>query len=423
MRFAAVVAAWAAATVFLPARANEASSAGTPQLEWGLEYRLKIESLDAPNFHLRPQSESFTTVGHRAMVHGELRFDRLRAFAEFSGAADSGRKPAERSFDRSRLDLAQAFIELPVGGSSTLRLGRQQLDGAGNRLISTREAANLRLAFDMAHAQTTIGRMHLTAFYGRPVLNQRGTFDDRRNEAEEFMGAWLATRAGAAQDGSEFSMFLLARNRRIASYQEGTASDHRRTLGARLARTGNRWDHAFQGSVQLGHFGRDDIRAFGVAGDIGWHPQSRESTRIGASFGYASGDRARDDHLGTFDVIYPNLGYFTDAPVYFPGNTADIQPNVTFSVRGALRLRAGYDLIARLSRDDAVYGPPGAPLVRGDGEGPHFVAALGYVRAEWSGREHVSVSLSYVHGSTSRVIRDAGGRDFNYGALVAAFRF
>jgi hypothetical protein len=33
------------------------------------------------------------------------------------------------------------------------------------------------------------------------------------------------------------------------------------------------------------------------------------------------------------------------------------------------------------------------------------------------------VTLSFVHGSTSTLIRNAGGRDFNYGAFVTSLRF
>jgi hypothetical protein len=35
----------------------------------------------------------------------------------------------------------------------------------------------------------------------------------------------------------------------------------------------------------------------------------------------------------------------------------------------------------------------------------------------------VGVTVSFVHGSTGSLIRNAGGRDFNYGAFVASLRF
>ena len=401
----------------LRAHANE-------RLTFGGEYRLKIENLDAPDFALRASDEAYTAIGHRGLFSAELHAsESLRAFVQLGVAADSGRKPAERAFDRSRLDVAQAFFDVSLPHATTVRIGRQVLDSGGNRLVSVREAANLRLAFDMAHLESKLGAMSVVAFYGRPVLNQRGAFDDRGNRAETFMGAWLLRPLGAAQGAPVANVFFLSRARARAVYQEGVASDHRRTIGARISATPSQWDYAAQASYQYGSFGADSIGAYGFAGDIGWHPQIRFMPRIGLSFGYASADRRRAAHLGTFDVIYPNLGYFTDAPVYYPGNTADVQPNAAITVTPSLRLRAGCDVVTRISKNDAVYGPPGVPLIAGTGAGPSFVAALSYARAEWTPDAHLAATLSFVHGSTGALIRNAGGTDFNYFALVAGYRF
>lgn len=393
-------------------------------LAWSGEYRLKVEHLDAPNFALRASDEAFTAIGHRGLLGADARVgSSLRAFLQLSAAADSGRKPAERSFDRSQLDVAQAFVDVSFPNDTTLRVGRQMLDAAGNRLISTREAANLRLAFDIARADTRLGRTRFTAFYGRPVFNERGAFDDRRNPNEKFMGAWVVTPLGPAVDGALLNVFFLSRNRARAVYPEGIASDHRRTAGARLSGTASHWDYAFQASGQYGDFGADDIRAVGVAGDVGWRSETHAAPRIGVSFGYASADEGRDDRLGTFDVIYPNLGYFTDAPVFYPGNTADVQPNVTFNLHRSLRLRMGCDVIARISKNDAVYGPPGDPVITGNGTGSSFVAAMSSVRADWSPGKHISVTFSFVHGSTGHLIQRAGGEDYDYGAVMMSAQY
>jgi hypothetical protein len=86
--------------------------------------------------------------------------------------------------------------------------------------------------------------------------------------------------------------------------------------------------------LQTGHFGSADIRATGIGCDIEYSlSQETWKPRLGVSFGRAGGDRVPGDgKLGTFDVIYPNLGYFTDAPLFYPGNTWDSQPNVRFTL-------------------------------------------------------------------------------------------
>ena len=82
----------------------------------GGEYRLKVESLDAPDFDLRPTDEKYTAIGQRGAIHADLRpVAGFRAFVELTAATDAGRKPAERPFDRSRPDVGQAHSRAAAG--------------------------------------------------------------------------------------------------------------------------------------------------------------------------------------------------------------------------------------------------------------------------------------------------------------------
>jgi hypothetical protein len=393
------------------------SDSGSVWLALGAEYRFKSEYLNAPDWALKPGDAKYAAYGERALLHGDLRTpEGFRVFLQLSAATEDGREPSYYSFDRGRPDIAQAFIDVPLFDASTvLRVGRQELDSGGNRQISVREAGNLRLAFDMAHLESQIAGFDWVAFYGRPVLNQAGAFDDEGSRTERLFGGWVQRRWAQVDLAPLVNVFFFDRNRDRAVYQQGVASDERRTIGMRLTGSDPRWDYAVQGAYQYGKFGAINISAKGFAGDVGWHPPIVGNPRIAASFGYASGDANSTDHtLGTFDVLYPNLGYFTDAPVYYPGNTVDLQPNVTFSVLPALQLREGADMIYRLSKHDALYTPPGVPLVTGTGVGPHYVTTLAFTRGDWFLSPRASVTLSYVYGDAGSLIRSAGGRAFNY---------
>jgi hypothetical protein len=390
------------------------SDSGSVWLTLGGEYRFRTDYIDALDWGLKHDVQ-YTAYGQRAFAHADLRTaEGFRVFLQLSAATEDGREPFYYPFDRSRPDIAQAFIDMRVFDSSVLRVGRQEIDSGGNRLISVREAGNLRLAFDMAHLESQIAGFDGVAFYGRPVLNQSGAFDDDSNRAERFWGGWIQRRWGA-QLAPLVNVFYFARDRDRAVYQQGVARDERRTIGMRLSGRDTSWDYAVQGAYQYGKFGTADISAEGFAGDVGWHPALPGHPRIGASFGYASGDaNPKDRTLGTFDVLYPNLGYFTDAPVYYPGNTADVQPNVTFSVLPGLQLRGGADVIYRVSKHDAIYTPPGVPLVPGTGAGPHYATTLTYLRTDWFISPRTSATLSYVYGDAGSLIRSSGGRPFNY---------
>jgi hypothetical protein len=392
------------------------TDSGSVWLTLGGEYRFKTEYFNAPAFALQPVYERYTAVGERFLLHADLRTAAgFRVFVQLSAATEAGRKPVYYPFDRSRPDIAQAFLDLPLLDGTVLRVGRQELDARGNRLISVREGANLRLAFDMAHLESHFAGFDAVAFYGRPVLNKPGAFDDRGNPAEKFWGGWLQRPLDTTAGAPLISVFFFSRERDHAVYQQGVASDDRRTAGLRVSGTNPGWDYAAEASYQYGSFGTDDIAAHGAAGDIGWHPAMPGHPRIAAAFGYASGDSNPHDHtLGTFDVLYPNLGYFTDAPVFYPGNNADVQPNITVEVLRAVHLRAGSDVIYRISKRDAVYTAPGVPLIRGDGAGSSYVTALSYLRADWTPAPGVSLTLSYVHGDAGSLIRSSGGHPFDY---------
>jgi hypothetical protein len=396
---------------YLPLNMSE-----TVWLTLGAEYRVKTEYYNAPDFFLVPAFERYTAIGQRMLVHADLRTALgFRVFVQLDGATETNRKPAYFPFDRTRPDMAQAFVDLPLLDRTLLRVGRQELDSGGNRLISTRDAGNLRLAFDMAHLESHISGFDAVAFYGRPVLNQPGAFNDRGNPNEKFFGGWVQRALGSGPGAPMVNVFFLARDRNRAEYQQGVAADDRRTIGMRVSGATPSWDYALQASHQYGSFGSADISADGGAGDVGWHLAIVGHPRIAVSFGYASGDsNPRDSRLGTYDVLYPNLGYFTDAPGYYPGNTADVQPNVAFDVSPPLRLRAGSDIIYRLSKHDAVYGTPGVPRIPGTGTGPSYVTTLSYLRADWTLRPGATATLSYVHGDAGSLIRSAGGHPFNY---------
>ena len=396
------------------------NTTGDAWLTLGGEYRLKSEHLSAPSFGLR-STPSFTATGQRFLAHADARSgDGPRFFLQLSAATDHGRKPAERSFDRSAVDLAQGFVDLPLYRSS-LRLGRQELDFGGNRLVSNRDAANLRRAFDMARLELKTSRATLALFGGQPVRNRTGAFDDDQTPGERLSGV----DARAFFFAAELDIFYLRRRREGAVFQEGAGREVRHTLGVRASGLAAGADYAVQGALQTGHFAENEIRAAGLAGDIGytlrepgWKP------RLGASFGIASGDQHRGDgKLGTFDVIYPNLSYFTDAPLIYPGNTWYFNPNVGFGPLPGMRVQIGVDAIWRLSKEDAVYEPPGIPLIRGNGQGSNTVAQLFYARLSWRADRRVDFVFSLVHARAGALITSNGGRNSKYGMAQLALHF
>jgi hypothetical protein len=396
------------------------NEAGDVWLTLGGEYRLKTEEQSAPSFGLR-KTPNYTAVGQRFLAQADLRTeDRTRVFLQLSDATDYGRRPSERSFDRSTIDLAQGFVDLPLPllpFSSWMRIGRQELDLGGNRLVSTREVANLRRAFNMVRIEFKADDTDVAMFDGRPVANFPGSFDDRSVSGEEFWGINIHTTLAPRIGAVGLDLFYLGRRRPSAVFQDGVGRETRHTYGSRVSGAVDALDFDVQGSLQAGSFADNEaIRAWGIVGDVGYSwIKERWEPRFGVSFRVASGDKSPvDGTLGTFDAIYPILSYFTDAPLFYPGNLWDLQPNVSVTPAAGVRFKAGVDMIYRLSKQDAVYEPPGVPLIRGTGQGPAFVSAISYGKLSWRANEHVDVVISYVHAYAGSLIRSAGGRDSDY---------
>ena len=402
------------------------TSSGAAWLTLGGEYRFKVESLSRPSFGIRA-GESYTANGERFLADVDLRSEAgPRLFVQLSAATDGGRKPAERLFDRSRPDVAQAFVDFGVSREKAhllLRIGRQEMDFGGNRLVAVRDAANLRRAFDLALASVDVGALSGSIFGGHPVLNQEGAFDDRATPGEDFWGARLKETFGRHAGAPVAEVFFFGRRRDRAVYQDAVGPELRRTWGVRFGGRTSDWDYATQASVQRGAVAAADIHAYGFAADLGYTWRGRWRPRAGVSLGLASGDSASADRkVGTFDVLYPNLGYFTDAPLTYPGNDWDIQPNLTLRITPQLTLQGGVDVLQRLSSHDAVYEPPGIPLVRGTGDGSNFITALSFVKAAWRPLSYCELTVSYVHASVGSLLRHQGGQDADYGVVQLSFK-
>lgn len=391
-------------------------------VNFGGEYRIRIEALDRVNFGIAsaPRSES---IAHRILFDSDLHITNFaRAYLQFSAAGQSGRKPTARSVDVSEPDIAQAFVDIPTefnGAILTLRLGRQEL-AIGNRLVGLRDGVTLKRAFDGVRLSSSLGEHRFTSFYLSPVANQPDRFDDKRTRGETFSGVnWQFP--GTPASGI-WTAFLFNRERSIARFQSVTGSEVRQTLGLKYLREWGDWDFTSHTGIQTGKIGNNDIFAWGGSIDMGWTTSRPNPLRLGIELGIASGDKhPNDGHLGTFDPIYPNLAAFTDAPLYFYANQINLQANLSKTL-GSLTLRADTTLLARATSNDAIYANTGRPLAVPNSGGQLSAAVFG-TSLRWRANRHVEYYASFFHARTFASVRAAGGRNTHFGLLQMTVGF
>jgi Alginate export len=396
-------------------------------LSVGGEWRERLEAVDSPDFGIGTSSDEY--VLHRLLLHADLKFGyAVRVFAQLGYHDESDRDGGPAPTDRDAADLQQGFVDasLPLGdGRATLRAGRQEFTLGSSRLVAVRESPNVRRSFDGVRVTWQDGAAHADAFYLRPVAIERGAFDDEPDRDELLWGAQLAGESRLLR-GGRFEAYYLGYHRNDATFAIGTADERRYSLGLRLSGRRQAVDWNLELVGQVGDFGGDDIRAWTVASDTGYtFADVRFRPRLGLKADIASGDGdPQDGGLDTFNALYPNPTYFSEASLITPANFVDLQPSLTLTFHPGASLLIGWNVLWKQRAADAFYTtpPPLTPL-SGSAGGSTEIGQQVRLEPRWAITPRVELRAAYVHFDAGAAVRQAGGRDVDFGMLSAAFRF
>jgi len=143
-------------------------------------------------------------------------------------------------------------------GFLTFRLGRQELAYGSSRLISAREAPNVRQSFDGVKAILNLGGWRVDAFAVKPVRTKTGAFDDDPDPDQKFWDSTLWLQFPGCR--VEMLTLLPRLDRNNAHFDQGTAHEIRHSLGTRIWGRKAEWDYNFEFVYQFGTFGSGDIQ-------------------------------------------------------------------------------------------------------------------------------------------------------------------
>lgn len=405
---------------FQGARAQGAAESDSVNVSaWSIalavELRERFESSRNPVFGLAAPARNDYLL-HRAAVLADIHDDdRFRTLVELVGGFTSGWAGPRPPTQDDPLDLLQGFaaLSLPLsGGEVTIQAGRQQMSFGSSRLVSVREATNVRRAFDGIRS-TWISAAHTTidAFIVRPVFPEDDVFDDRSSSEQNFWGVY-GTLAPPAFGSSRLDAYYLGLRRDDAAFAQGEARELRHTVGLRLFGDVSRWDWNIEAAWQWGSFGASRIRAWTVSVDVGYgFPAWPFSPRLGVKADAISGDGdLQDATLGTFNPLFPKLPYFSEANVATPANLLDVQPGVVLSLTDQLSCTVSWNALWKYAREDAFYSPP---LVAVSGTSMSKRRDIGWqlnTALEWQPVEHLALGATYVTFEPRSVTEHAGGQ-------------
>jgi hypothetical protein len=396
----------------------------------GAEVREVFQQVGNDNWGKQNYTNTFFL--QRYMVHSDWHLGNwFRVFVQLKSGLEDFRAGGARPIDEKKLDFEAAFLEIGNERGKNwvvLRLGRQELNYGSGRLVSIREGPNVRQSFDGVKIRSKVGAWHIDEWAVRPDLDNPGFFDNAPDHKTAFWGIY-ATRP--LRHGIAFDTYYLGEDRKTATFERGTATELRHSLGGRLwrpiAKKEPGLDFDYEGVVQFGTFGSDDIRAWTVAADTGYSLTGVPlRPRFSVKADISSGDNPRSHTLGTFYPVFPLGNYFGVLADTGPGpvNFIDVHPRIQFQLPHSVSVSMDFVAQWRENTNDGVYAVPGFLQVAGNSSESRFVGYRPGTEVRWQIDRHAYLQADYGVFYAGKFLREASpGRNLNYLELWAGYKF
>lgn len=395
----------------------------TMTLTFGADARVRAQYYRPDSFGIDGGNDGY--ILFRGLAHGDLRVGRhIQIFVQLGIHDEAGRAGGPIRTDRNLLDLHQGFFEWK-GEKLSLRAGRQEMTLGTSRLISAREAPNIRRAFDGIRTAWKHGSSRVDAFAFHPVLNKTGAFDDVWNKSEGLLGIY-ATLTPTRLTPLSVDLYWLGYKRDRAVFAAAEGREYRHSFGTRFFGAAKGWDWNTEAVLQTGQVGDQSVFAWTIASDTGftfddmfWLP------RLGLKADIASGDgNPGDGKLHTFNALYPTPTYFSEASLLSPGNIMDLQPTLTLKPTRGLSFILGWNFLWKHQKEDAVYAPP-PPLtvIPGTTGTDKYIGDQIKLEGRYRFDPQWEVRIAAAYFRAGNALTQAGGRDVSFFMTSLAFRW
>ena len=390
-------------------------------LSFGFWIRERGEYFSNPNWSANPPGNAY--LMQRYFLHADLHLgNRFRFFGELASSLVNGRKGGLRSeVDEEKMYVHQAFVDLGLWKSSdnslTLRAGRQEAAFGSENLVSTRDGRNIRRSLDGARLIWARGDWTVDLMVLKPTLENTGYFDDPPNHGSSFWAAYAVHPFEVLPDGHIDLYYMGLDNKLVPFDGKGAGREQRETAGARVWGKTEHWDYNDEVDFQWGSFRSDDIRAWAVTTEHGYHiDQAPLSPRFALRALALSGDQNPSSHtLGTFNSIYEKGAYFSYAELFARRNLIALQPLATLNLRKSVSLTFNPGFFWRESTSDGLYNVGGGLIVSGLKSNARYIATQGSAQVRWKMTRNLTWFTEFGHFFPGEFLKQATpGRNLNY---------
>ncbi|MEM9366644.1 MAG: alginate export family protein [Planctomycetota bacterium] len=310
-------------------------------------------------------------------------------------------------------------------------MGRQTFALGSGRLVATRNGPNIRRSFDAVRLVLDNESLTTQLIAGSDVAFGGDAFDNEPSADRLLWGSYSTLKPGPDSllpGKGGLDLYYLGYRNAHARFDSVAGDEHRHTFGLRafgLFGPENAWDYNFEPMIQFGSIDDQEILAWTVASIIGYTFESAPlRPRLGLKLDAISGDQdPNDGRLGTFNALYPNNSYFSEAAAFAPANLYDLNLNADLELTTSMKLVVLWDFLWRQSTTDAIYVPPGIPGIEGDESDERYIGNTLSIALESQPIPSVEATAAYVHLEPGHAIFEAGGREADFVLVWATWFF
>lgn len=292
-------------------------------LSFGGDIRERVETRGAGLLGFRTKSPDTYDL-HRVLLHANGQFgENLRLFVQFGYHDQTGRTRAAPT-DVDRFDIQQGFVDVSAklaNGRGIIRVGRAEMSFDDGALIGLRDGPNVRQAWDGVRLSYAAPQLLVDGFAVRPVSVSRGSFDDRSSAGQTLQGVRVtANRLGGRSIGVDAFYYRNTDSR--VQLAVGLGRERTDTIGMRVRGQRGPVDYSVGLIRQSGRFGDRPVRALAAHADLGLSLPQPWRPHIAVRVDVLSGGAATPT-VHTFNALYPNVAYSTDATIEAPANLVE----------------------------------------------------------------------------------------------------
>lgn len=364
------------------------------------EERLLIQAFDRPSIGVAP-TNSVLSFQFRHQYGADLHLgENLRVFGQIVSGQVTGDNYKSPIFGRQQnaAELGQAFVEYShavEGGRAGVIVGRQQAHLGSGPLVSAQAIHNIQRNFDGVRAYYAAKTFRFDAFAYRPLIHERGAFDDTTDDTTAIWGAYAAFALPRTTDTAlNFDAYYVGYRDEESQLLRTTSTADSSSFGVRLhgraygAQLDTNW------ILQTGDVGPRKIEAWSMISSLRYAvPGAPRNLSLSLVSDLASGGSREGGVIRTFDPLYGVQRHANFANSLGFTNFVDVGGGFSFDVTEKLEMGASLRAFWRYSIEDG-YALGYQTAVNNRKTDARFIGVMPGLNARYELDKYVSVQGS-----------------------------